>query len=642
MPPLVSRKKAATRKQAVAKKNLPEHVSDEERSNSNHENEKEEEELSYQTTTPVRRSAARAGKADTEEIAPLDTLVALRRTRRVIAEQSPSPSPVASRGRAKAPSKGRAASKPTGKTRVSTRGRSKPKPETDSGDEGEHRDQSDSGDVPSLRESGMDNSVFVEISDWNAGRASGLSGSEEIAALATPTKKRGNRVPSLGSPSTRSTRGLSSKAALSTQTRNTEPSAPAGRGTRKRGTGALDEHGTSELAVNEDGRTLRKRNRQSKSSAHADINSDEGVDQEEELPAPATPSTPTTRSRTHSAGKTKANAKKTKADELRGSNYDVYVDIVSPSKFERSRSKIQSSGLKGSALGASKGKDALDSLPFSSPTSKDSEKWQKKYEELFALRQTKPEQELEKFRDSASTRFEASDRLIEKLRKEIAEAKKAKRQSSSSENSQKETPAASAPVKTAAEKELEKHVALLRKDVEALTQDVLVKDETIERLEQHRKLTETSTDYNLREKLRLIQELSGLSVDDVVPEDDGVSYVCRQSGPAAHANFVLTAFDDIPDEYQYTPCGKTATLDVLPDYLKESMSFAKPAANMFFWRLCDHLHNQQQSEAHSENSQNQPESQPVEAEIATTIDVTTANAQAASANGERQAQPQPQ
>ncbi|KAJ1859735.1 hypothetical protein LPJ57_006887, partial [Coemansia sp. RSA 486] len=214
MPPLVSRKKAAARKQAVAKKNLPEHVSDEERSNSNHENEKEEEELSYQTTTPVRRSAARAGKAGTEEIAPLDTLVALRRTRRVVAEQSPSPSPVASRGRAKAPSKGRAASKPTGKTRASTRGRSKPTPAADSGDEGEHGDQSDSGDVSLLRESGMDNSVFVEISDWNAGRASGLSDSEEIATLATPTKKRGNRVPSLGSPSTRSTRGLNNKAAL--------------------------------------------------------------------------------------------------------------------------------------------------------------------------------------------------------------------------------------------------------------------------------------------------------------------------------------------------------------------------------------------------------------------------------------------
>ncbi|KAJ2887580.1 hypothetical protein FB639_001205 [Coemansia asiatica] len=656
MPPLVSRKRAAAKRQTATKKDLREHASEDEYVNSNgdsnHEN-KGESDLSYQTKTPIKQPSTRAGKtsasASAKETAPPDTLVALKRTRRAIVEKSPSPRPVASRGRQKVLAKGQGASKPTGRRAASTKGRSTSATAVDSEDEVDHKEDQDqvlvlvedenknqySSSTPFFGESANGSTAAKGISSWHRDRANVPSDSEEDVALATPTKRRGKAAQSLGSPSSISTRSLSKGTATNA---NAESRSPLGRGSRKRRTGTAEEIETSDLAASHEGHANRKRTRSSKTNVYVEIDS---IDKNQHAEPPE-PATPTTRSRSVTASnKSKTHAKGSKADVVRNLKHEVYVDIVSPSKFELSRSKIKSSGRQSSTLGASRGKDALESLPFSSPASKDGEKWQKKYEELFALRQTKPEQELEKFRQSAHKRFDASDVLIEKLRKEIAHIKKSANKGKSSEDSKKASKTASAPEKSASEKELEKQVALLRKDVEALTQDVLVKDETIERLEQHRKLTETSTDYNLREKLRLIQELSGLSIDDVVPEDDGVSYVCRQSGPATDATFVLTAFDDIPNEYQYTPCGNTTTLEVLPEYLKESMSFAKPAANMFFWRLCDHLHNnsssQQQSESPS-NNQDKPEFQQSEvAKASTDVDANkAANTRTTGANGDVQ------
>ncbi|KAJ1806730.1 hypothetical protein LPJ75_004981, partial [Coemansia sp. RSA 2598] len=571
-----SRKRAAARKQAVAKRDSREHVNEDQQSNSNHENEAASP---YHAKTPIKQPSARARKASADEVAPLDTLVAVKRTRRVFAEENPSPEPVAPRGRQRASSRGRGASKAASKrTAVSVKGKQASAAATKSGHDDDDEDGYEDQDIPRgsvFDEDGSGSTASAEVSNWNGDRNGAPLDSEDDAILATPTKRRGRAAASLGSPSTRLTRSLSKNSVEVEHAANAESSPLPGRDGRKRRTGVSDE---TKADIEAGSRATRKRSRPSKASVYVEIDSDD-MSREAEQPLAETPVTRS--SRTVAAGKAKAtNAKGTKSGVLRDLKHEVYVDIVSPSKFELSRSKIQSSGRQSSALGASKGKEALEALPFSSPASKDGEKWQKKYEELFALRQTKPEQELDKFRQSASTRFDASDKLIDKLRKEIASLKKSKGKGKPSEDDQPKTSqASSAPAKTANEKELEKQVALLRKDVEALTQDVLVKDEAIERLEQHRKLTETSTDYNLREKLRLIQELSGLSIDDVVPEDDGVSYVCRQSGPAADATFVLTAFDDIPNEYQYTPCGNTTTLDVLPDYLKESMSFAKPAAN---------------------------------------------------------------
>ncbi|KAJ1898037.1 hypothetical protein LPJ81_004420, partial [Coemansia sp. IMI 209127] len=140
---------------------------------------------------------------------------------------------------------------------------------------------------------------------------------------------------------------------------------------------------------------------------------------------------------------------------------------------------------------------------------------------------------------------------------------------------------------------------------------LLVKDESIERLEQHRKMTETSTDYNLREKLKTVQEVTGFNVEDVVAEDEGVSYMCKQSGSSSTASYVLTVFDDMPNEYQYTPYGETTSMGSLPEYFKEPMSFERASASMFFWRMCDHLHHgPQEAGAAAELKEDRRDSQP--------------------------------
>ncbi|KAJ2824859.1 hypothetical protein IWW50_003130, partial [Coemansia erecta] len=243
------------------------------------------------------------------------------------------------------------------------------------------------------------------------------------------------------------------------------------------------------------------------------------------------------------------------------------VDIQSPSKFESSRSKIRTPRQRAAA-----GRGA----------SSDEAGWRAKYEELLAKRQSQPEEEYKEFREKAQERFDAAEDVIKNLRKEVASLK---RQGAKKPDAEAQA-GVEARVRKTIEKEFEKEVVLLRQQVERLTQDILSKDEAIARLEKLRKMTETSTDYNLRRKLGVMEEVTGLAIDDLVPEDDGISYVCRQAGPTAAARYVLTAFEDLPSEYQYTPIGDTA---VLPTYLHQPISFERAAASMFYWRVCSHL-----------------------------------------------------
>ncbi|KAJ2119825.1 hypothetical protein IW147_005558 [Coemansia sp. RSA 720] len=250
--------------------------------------------------------------------------------------------------------------------------------------------------------------------------------------------------------------------------------------------------------------------------------------------------------------------------------HDVYVDIVSPSKFESNRSKIRSARLHSTGTGRNAATDETDN-------------WRAKYEELLAKRQSQPEEEYREFREKAQERFDSADVVINNLRKEVASLKRKATPKKPDAEAQANT---EANMRKAIEKEFEKQLVLLRQQVEKLTQDMLTKDESIARLEKHRKMTETTTDYNLRRKLHVMEEVSGLTIDDLVPEDDGISYICRQAGPATSARYVLTAFEDLPNEYQYTPVGDTAAL---PTYLHEPISFERAAASMFYWRVCSHL-----------------------------------------------------
>ncbi|KAJ2487393.1 hypothetical protein IWW37_005253 [Coemansia sp. RSA 2050] len=271
--------------------------------------------------------------------------------------------------------------------------------------------------------------------------------------------------------------------------------------------------------------------------------------------------------------------------------HEVYVDIVSPTTFERNRAKISMAR-------------QAEAQPSSSAPVDEGAKWRKKYEDLCALRQSRPERDYDELKKSSQERFDAADALIEKLRNEIAVITR----KAEAEAEQKRPTTNGAGAESRA-KELEKQVVVLEQQIEALTQDVLSKDETIERLEKHRKLIETSTDYNLREALKLMQEMSGLTIKDVVPEDDGVSYLCEQTGPNATVSYRLTVSDEYPGEFQYAPSDSPPMPATLPDYLRDSISFDKSSATMFYWRMCDHLH--QHNEGDSASGQAGPEdSQP--------------------------------
>ncbi|KAJ2614097.1 hypothetical protein H4S08_001875 [Coemansia sp. RSA 1365] len=268
---------------------------------------------------------------------------------------------------------------------------------------------------------------------------------------------------------------------------------------------------------------------------------------------------------------------------------DVYVDIVSPSKFETSRSKLRSK------------MERSDKAADTSISS--GESWRVKYEELLELRQSQPEKEYEEFRAKAQERFDAAEDVIGNLRKEVAELKLLDAQQNDAVASAKAVGAANeasaaveSRVRKAIESEFEKQLALLRQQVEALTQDVLIKDEAIERLEKHRRLTETSTDYNLRQKLKVMEEITGLAIENVETEDEGLSFICKQSvGAGVAARYVLTLLDDLPNDYQYDPISSGAMLTMLPSYLQDHISFERRFASMFFWRMCNLLRQSRES-----------------------------------------------
>ncbi|KAJ2715966.1 hypothetical protein H4R19_000913 [Coemansia spiralis] len=270
---------------------------------------------------------------------------------------------------------------------------------------------------------------------------------------------------------------------------------------------------------------------------------------------------------------------------------DVFVDIVSPSRFEASRATIRQRQQRPRAAAADRGTTLSD----------DAGEWRTKYEGLVELRQSQPEREYEEFRAKAQERFDAAEEVVANLRKEIAGLKL----QTQKKQKQAADPGSESQLRKAIEAEFGTQIAVLREQVEALTQDVLVKNETIERLEKHRRLTETSTDYNLRQKLRVMEEVTGLTVEDLVAEDEGLSYICKQSAGASAdaptAGYVLTVFDDVPGDYQYTPYGDPPALARLPAYLQESISFERSSATMFYWRMCSHLH-QAQPDAQPEGS----------------------------------------
>ncbi|KAJ1901477.1 hypothetical protein LPJ66_000759 [Kickxella alabastrina] len=306
------------------------------------------------------------------------------------------------------------------------------------------------------------------------------------------------------------------------------------------------------------------------------LNSKNGVGFESELG----PDSPTSPSELKKIAESRINARA----KGRISKYDVFVEIDSPSRFERSRSRL-SSLPQSSALAPQRGNEPAQS------SGSDADVWRKKYDDLFGLRQTKAEKEYAEYKHSAENRFEAADALIRKLRVESSEMKaQVSRLKEVAEATVQNGEAASRAV---SDKKFQKEAALLRQQVDRLTQEALVKDEAIKTMDELLKRAEANSNVGLRKEMQILQELSGLCIDEAVDGDDGPSYAFRQSGPLVAAQYKLTELDNCQGSYQYMPLGDTAALDALPEYLREEMSFDKSKASMFFWRMCYHLNNWQ-------------------------------------------------
>ncbi|KAJ2523925.1 hypothetical protein GGI11_001173 [Coemansia sp. RSA 2049] len=521
MPPRKARKAAATQLSAASK-------------------EKKTAEMASAGTppvTPTRRSLRKSDKA--EEAPPPDTVGMTRRTRRASAENIPQPSPATAKQR-KSPRK--AAKKPAA-----------PKAKARAAAPRSRRKTTATGAAADQDEYSLDNHPLSTMSGED------LDSADE-AFLETPTRRHKSAGTSFVLPNDTATESENVFIEIVKETPDgKQTKQPGRRGRKRKSVVEADDlipsadYDALDTQINDSPLA----GRGSKRLRSADPSNSLVLEE---------PSTPTRTTRQQRRG-----------DQTLGGEY---VDIVSPSKFERSRARIAAPRL---------AKEASKTFQSSDP-----EKWREKYNELFSLRFTKAEGDYDDFRKSAEERFQAADALIDSLRKEIGDLKiQAKRKQDTTDTSaadKVEEMATELQQRSANEKELEIQVTQLTQTVETLKHELLVKDETIEQLEQHRKLTETSTDYNLREKFKMVQEVTGFGVEDVVAEDEGVSYVCKQSGSNSSASYVLTVFDDMPNEYQYTPYGETTLLNSLPEYFKEPMSFERSSANMFFWRMCDHLH----------------------------------------------------
>ncbi|KAI8319625.1 hypothetical protein GQ54DRAFT_318472 [Martensiomyces pterosporus] len=478
-------------------------------------------------TTPAKRRVGRPRKSDT---APPDTIGISRRPRQLRQASSPAPSPTQSTLRR---SPRAAKPKPRSTRSAATTTRSSARSRSTAYGRGASATADDAIEV------GDDDMADNAISIHNGEEP----GDAEDILLRTPTRKRGRKAASLTSEAEPSPK---SDVFVDIVAPSSSLGAKSTRG-RKRKVYAAE--------------------------SHAEGGKSEPMASTADRSAPA--------KRTRSAKGEQGDASSSRPNRLAAARRNPAVDIVSPSRFEAARSRIP---------------PAKQTAPAKTAGSSDEAGvWRRKYEELFALRISKPEADYEEFKASAQERFDAADALIKQLRTERSEQKRQakawkEKATSGSPETADATSGKGPSVKSENEKDLEKQVALLKQQVESLTEDVLAKEGELGRLEKHRKLTETSTDYNLREKLKIMQEVTGFAIEDVVAEDQGLSYICKQSGPNATAGYVLTVFDDLPDDYQYTPCDQTAKLDALPGYLKEPMSFERTSANMFYWRVCDHLH----------------------------------------------------
>ncbi|KAJ1983895.1 hypothetical protein H4R34_000995 [Dimargaris verticillata] len=224
---------------------------------------------------------------------------------------------------------------------------------------------------------------------------------------------------------------------------------------------------------------------------------------------------------------------------------------------------------------------------------------EKKYDNLRTLRVTEAERVLTMYKQSAEERFNHAETLLIQLQDErdvlahqvtTLQADLATQAASQASASQEATE------------------ALVAK-VQQLEAELCCTKSRMEDLETHRRLSQTHADYTLREKLKLYETLTGLSIEDVTTAEEGVQFQCAQTGKAGLLKYTLTIFDDDPESIQYdavpaelsdAKAGQLAT--ALPDYLLDTICFQQDVAPMFFTRTVNVLQNSSGSPGPSNSS----------------------------------------
>ncbi|ODQ51557.1 hypothetical protein SAICODRAFT_8853 [Saitoella complicata NRRL Y-17804] len=187
------------------------------------------------------------------------------------------------------------------------------------------------------------------------------------------------------------------------------------------------------------------------------------------------------------------------------------------------------------------------------------------------------------YKKSADARFKEADNLIAMLQEEVAEtskvAEEAKKARKASKKEQEEIEALQERVE-----ELEEELEKSQNQIGLLNAKILARSSS------------SAGHYELKEDI--YADLSGVLIRSIAPSPDGSGSVFDiiQTGRNGTLHYKL-ALDHIANpsnaQFTYTPLldaeRDKKLVEVLPEYLTDTIMFAREQASMFFWRLTNFM-----------------------------------------------------
>lgn len=208
------------------------------------------------------------------------------------------------------------------------------------------------------------------------------------------------------------------------------------------------------------------------------------------------------------------------------------------------------------------------------------EEFEKKYNCLKDLRQTQVESNFLAYRETAESRFKASQALIDSLTEDLNIKDKKLADLLSSLNNLK----------------IQKH------EFEKMSENLKSTEQALSRAKSqiahlNAKLSLRSNASIVQLKEELYSDLTGLLIRDVKLDSKKTVFDCLQTGRNGTLHFKLSLFSDpsfqSQERFSYTPLfdeeRDAPLLNCLPDYLTDEIIFEKDQAAMFSWRLSSAL-----------------------------------------------------